>query len=431
MTIKDSSNKENEIEKGKENDIIIVKKQCENCKEFFIGTKKEVQEKLYQHIKTKHLHGLNVDIKPSNEFSNGLKITHPKTEKCKICEAIIPIDGRENFEEHFKSCRIYALFFKKTSKGFECLKCSEKSTEIKKLYDHIKMKHLHQKKCETCKETFIGTQPKMVQEKFYNHMKTTHLNGLNLEIKPTPSDVKDISKNKSLTRKCKFCDEMLLAVSKEQYEKHLECCMKHTEHFKSTEKKYEFQCLLCPEKFLGKFNIYDHIKKNHVNLESNVISLIKKCECCDEMIHAVSKEQFEKHLESCKKYNKYFKNTANKYEFQCILCPESCLGKFNMYRHIKEKHMNSETNANEKDNLKDQNNSKKKSLTKKCESCNEIAHYTSKLAFDKHVKSCKKSKITSKRTTRSQSLLETPETSKATKLLGSVIFSTIHKDFKL
>ena len=102
-----------------------------------------------------------------------------------------------------------------------------------------------------------------------------------------------------------------------------------------------------------------------------------------------------------------------------------------MYRHIKEKHKNLETNANEKDNLKDQNNSKKKSLTIKCESCNEVAHYTSKLAFDKHVKSCKKSKITSKRTTRSQSLLETPETSKATRLLGSVTFSTIHKDLKL
>ena len=356
LKIKDSSNKENEIEKGKGNDIINVKKQCENCKEFFIGTKKEVQEKLYQHIKTKHLHGLNVDIKPSNESNTEMKITHTKTEKCKICEAIIPINGRENFEEHFKSCRIYALFFKKTSKGFECLKCSEKSTEIKKLYDHIKLKHLHQKKCETCKETFIGTQPKMVQEKFYNHMKTKHLNGLNLEIKPTPSDEKNVSKNKTLTRKCKFCDEMLLAVSKEQY---------------------------------------------------------------------------EKHLESCKKYNKYFKSTANKYEFQCILCPQSCLGKFNMFRHIKEKHKNLETNANEKDNSKDQNNSEKKSLTKKCESCNEVAHYTSKLAFDKHVKSCKKSKVTSKRTTRSQSLLETPETSKATRLLVSVTFSATHKDFQL
>ena len=61
LTIKDSSNKENEIEKGKGNDlnivnvsdIINVKKQCENCKQFFIGTKKEVQEKLYQHIKTR------------------------------------------------------------------------------------------------------------------------------------------------------------------------------------------------------------------------------------------------------------------------------------------------------------------------------------------------------------------------------------------
>ena len=97
-----------------------------------------------------------------------------------------------------------------------------------------------------------------------------------------------------------------------------------------------------------------------MNLESSVISLIKKCECCDEMIHAVSKEQYEKHLESCKKYNKYFKSTENKYEFQCILCPESCQGKFNMYRHIKEKHKNLETNANEKDNLKDQNISQKK-----------------------------------------------------------------------
>merc|ERR1712079_885066 len=114
----------------------IVKKHCENCQETITGTKKVVLDKFSQHIRIKHLNGLNVEIKPTSEKKSDDSEEKSMSKKCEICKQMISInDGMENYGEHIRSCQIYAVFFKKTSNGFECRHCSEKQSKREKIYD--------------------------------------------------------------------------------------------------------------------------------------------------------------------------------------------------------------------------------------------------------------------------------------------------------
>ena len=62
----------------------ILTKNCRNCQESFTGTKKKVQDELYEHIKSKHLNGLNVQIvstpKKSDNLTNLISSSTKKSE---------------------------------------------------------------------------------------------------------------------------------------------------------------------------------------------------------------------------------------------------------------------------------------------------------------------------------------------------------------
>ena len=178
-------------------------KKCETCGEKFIGTEKVIKEKLYQHVKSKHLSGVtmevskksveNKDIPSSNStpkpatpnsvrnnpqriatplpatpkpnrsitqrvtnpmpaMPNSAKINSQSQEnlqkkkttyrkKCEICHQMI-FGTAEILDKHINSCKVYGKLFKQTSNGFDCLQCSEKQMAREKILLHIRAKHL-------------------------------------------------------------------------------------------------------------------------------------------------------------------------------------------------------------------------------------------------------------------------------------------------
>ena len=223
---------------------------------------------VYFHIKTKHpgsttniLH-TNTSIPNSgnqdnnqkndllmdtrNQKNNLLMDTRKPifSKKCEYCKQSSLNFSGLNFEKHVKICKIYSGFFKITKKGsewlFECLKCPIKCPKRAAIYQHIRGKHLKNgqiltpkgqndtklelneandddvtiisdsndqiltKNCRNCQESFTGTKKK-VQDELYEHIKSKHLNGLNVQIVSTPKKSNDLtnlsSSINSLTKK--------------------------------------------------------------------------------------------------------------------------------------------------------------------------------------------------------------------------------------
>ena len=135
--------------------------------------------------------------------------------------------------------------------------------------------------------------------------------------------------------KCESCNQEIRAVSKEQFEMHLKPCKMYKKYFKSTGKKFEFQCNICNEKHVGNINMYRHMKEKHFNGKSerknaskignnsrNVLkkSVTKKCDSCSEIIQVASSSSFDLHYKSCTIYKSYYKKIDNfKFECQCVL----------------------------------------------------------------------------------------------------------------
>ena len=206
---------------------------------------------IYFHIKTKHP-DLNIIPIPNsanqddNQKNNVLMDTRKTifSKKCEYCKQSSLNFSGLNFEKHVKICKIYSGFFKITKKGsewlFECLKCPIKCPKRAAIYQHIRGKHLKNgqiltpkrqndtklelneandddvtiisdsndqiltKNCRNCQESFTGTKKK-VQDELYEHIKSKHLNGLNVQIVATPKKSNDLtnlsSSINSLTKK--------------------------------------------------------------------------------------------------------------------------------------------------------------------------------------------------------------------------------------
>ena len=194
---------------------------------------------IYFHIKTKHP-DLNIIPIPNsanqddNQKNNVLMDTRKPifSKKCEYCKQSSLNFSGLNFEKHVKICKIYSGFFKITKKGsewlFECLKCPIKCPKRAAIYQHIRGKHLKNgqiltpkgqndtklklneanddditiisdsndqiltKNCRNCQESFTGTKKK-VQNELYEHIKSKHLNGLNVQIVATPKKSNDLT----------------------------------------------------------------------------------------------------------------------------------------------------------------------------------------------------------------------------------------------
>ena len=202
---------------------------------------------VYFHIKTKHP-GITTNILPTNTNTlipkSGNQDDNQKidvlmdtrktifSKKCEYCKQSSLNFSGLNFEKHVKICKIYSGFFKITKKGsewlFECLKCPVKCPKRAAIYQHIRGKHLKNgqiltpkgqndtklelnenndditiisdsneqiltKNCRNCQESFTGTKKK-VQDELYEHIKSKHLNGLNVQIvEKTPKKSNDLT----------------------------------------------------------------------------------------------------------------------------------------------------------------------------------------------------------------------------------------------
>ena len=105
-----------------------TKKSCENCNEVFVGSQKMVQQKFYLHIKNKLCPGKPVEKKNNDECKESLELNKNDIKDTKIV-------GKNDM----------------------------KDTKIV------------EKRCKTCNEVFTGAEKK-IQQKFYQHMRTKHLN---------------------------------------------------------------------------------------------------------------------------------------------------------------------------------------------------------------------------------------------------------------
>ena len=216
---------------------------CRICT--FLVRKKSLST-VYFHIKTKHP-GITTNILPTDTIAlipnsgnqdgnqkNNLLMDTRKTifsKKCEYCKQSSLNFSGLNFEKHVKICKIYSGLFKITKKGsewsFECMKCPVKCPKRAAMYQHIRGKHLKNgqfltpkglndtkmelnednddvtilsdsndqiltKNCKNCQESFTGTKKK-VQDELYEHIKSKHLNGLNVQIVATPKKSNDLT----------------------------------------------------------------------------------------------------------------------------------------------------------------------------------------------------------------------------------------------
>ena len=258
--------------------------------------------------------------------------------KCEICGEIFK--SKHNLAQHSKACQIYGKLYKKIHPNtYVCLKCPEKVSVKQLMYSHIKRKHLEEnqpkseenssentvnkantgkdsnesttnksntakdsvedtvnksntaknsfgrtvkKKCETCQESFIGAE-KIVQEQFYQHIKTKHLpSGLNVQIMPLSDQTdsykeresKKVQKSSKLgsllqrkdvtvtnMRKYEFCGEQSLNTN---FEKHFDLCKIYEKLIQKTTQG--FSCSQCSETMKRRDLLVNHIKSSHSDL---------------------------------------------------------------------------------------------------------------------------------------------------------------------
>ena len=160
---------------------------------------------------------------------------------CKQCkETFKP----KELEEHGKNCKVFVKSFQKRYGVFECKKCPFKHTEILTMNRHLNEEH---KKSQNPLK-----KEKNNQEKISNSPLKVEINKMDLGL--NQKQEKKLSKARNIA--CLHCQE---EIEEEDKKFHIKQCFRALNHIKG------LRCMECGVKFNVKFEIFRHVKLEHLD----------------------------------------------------------------------------------------------------------------------------------------------------------------------
>ena len=265
---------------------------------------------------------------------------------CDVCQEIFPVSSDSNFERHVQSCRLYFRFMNATPGGFQCQLCPCKTKKKNLMYAHFRSKHQNVKDFDDSEkndeqsinlpnkvndqETFrtnieSNIQPEQISNKRLRNVHEEPLTEscppvkqrrvessssheiLEMKVKESIENIKTgklnpwipkgffdkICTDFSNTTTCFFCEEI---VSKHEIVQHKKNCSEASKIVQGS------LCQKCNIEFQCKFQVYQHVKKEH--LKQSVNESVKKeesftfidCDIAEEMIDDSGMKQTENEI---------------------------------------------------------------------------------------------------------------------------------------
>ena len=227
--------------------------------------KKEVSHRgeMYRHMRVKHP---SLHQEPSKSLINDVK------HKCRYCQEFID----DNYSEHEKACKTYSKCMVKIQDGYQCQICSKELQTSAQMVAHLLFHVTPEIERKAQEDGQLNQQNKSAKETIPDKSKKS--SDLTNENENQNSDQLKLGKEANLrvwipkgftnkrwddyhqTTTCFFCEEI---TSKLVIDKHKKDCREVSKLIKGT------LCIQCNIRFQCKFQVYQHVKKEHLVRNKN------------------------------------------------------------------------------------------------------------------------------------------------------------------